>query len=114
MISESLRSLVLSINQAVHGVSATITRPSPDDAPIAATVIWGVEPVTDGQPYGSDLRRVEPRRLMTVARGDVPTLPRGTEIIAPELAGQADKTWVVDGLERTLADQWRAFVKLKN
>jgi hypothetical protein len=38
----------------------------------------------------------------------------GTMIVAAEIDGDAAKTWVVDGIERALADQWRAFVKLKN
>lgn len=109
-----LRTLVLSVNQAVHGVSATVTRPAPDSTPIDTTVIWSVEPVSEGQPYGSDFHRVEPRKVLVVSRADVPTLPRGTTITAPEVDGEANKAWVVDGLERTLADQWRAFVKLQN
>ena len=44
----------------------------------------------------------------------MPTLPRGTVIVAPEVQGGADKTWSVDGLEQSLTDQWRAFVKLTN
>ena len=118
----SLRSLVLGINQAVLGVTAaSVTRPAPDNTPITVgadghplKVIWAVEPVSDGQPYGSDLHRVEPRKVLAVSRADVPTLPRGTTITAPGIDGEANKTWVVDGLERTLADQWRAFVKLQN
>lgn len=110
----SLRSLVLGINQAVHGVAATVTRPAPDNAPIATSVIWLVEPVGDPQPYGSDFRRGEPRRIAAIAKSDVPELPRGTLIVAPEIAGAANKTWLMDGIERSLADQWRVFVKLSN
>jgi hypothetical protein len=110
----SLRSLVLGINQAVHGVGATITRPAPDNTPIAATVIWVVEPVGDSQPYGADFRKVEPRRTLMVPKADVPTMPRGTVIVAPEVDGESNKTWQFDGFERALADQWRIFVKLQN
>jgi len=109
-----LRSLVLSINQAVLGVPATVIRPAPENAPIATTVIWVVEPVGDGQPYGTDLRRGDPRLVMAIAKADVPTLPRGTLIEAPDVAGGSNATWLVDGFDRVLADQWRAIVKLSN
>jgi hypothetical protein len=77
-------------------------------------VIWIVEPVSDGQAYGSMLHRVDARKVMAVSRADLPTLDMGSLIVAAEIDGEASKTWVVDGIERTLADQWRAFVKLKN
>lgn len=109
-----LRSLVLELNQAVHGVSATVTRPAPDNAPIATTVIWLVEPANDAQPYGSDFRRGEPRRLMAITKADVPTMPRGTVVVAPEVPDGPDRTWLLDGIERALADQWRVFVRLSN
>lgn len=110
----SLRSLVLGINQAVHGVTATITRPAPDQAPITTTVIWTVEPVSDTQPYGTDLRRGDSRKVLTLSKADVPTVPRGTVVVAAEIDGESAKTWVIDGIERALADQWRVFVKLQN
>jgi hypothetical protein len=110
----SLRALAFGISQAVHGVPATVTRPAPDNTPIVTTVIWAVAPVSDGQPYGSMLHRVDSRKVMAISRSDVPTLDMGTMIVAAEIDGDAAKTWVVDGIERALADQWRAFVKLKN
>lgn len=109
----SLRSLQLGINQAVHGVSATIT--TPGDPAIEADVIWTVEPTNDNQPYGTDLRAGGPRRLLTIAKADLAGQPpRGTVIVAPEIDGGTNKTWVVEGLDRSLADQWRVFVKLQN
>lgn len=109
-----LRSLVLSINQAVHGVAATVTRPAPDNAPIETTGIWQVAPLEEQQPFGTDFRRVEPRRVMVLSRADVPTIPRGTVIVAPETLDGVDKTWKVDGLDRTEGDHWRAIVVLVN
>lgn len=105
---------MLGITQAVLGVAAAVTRPGLDFTPITTTVIWGIEPVGDGQPYGTDFHRGEPRRTLTIAKADVPTMPRGTVIIAPEVEGESAKTWVVDGIERALADQWRVFVKQQN
>lgn len=110
----SLRALAFGINQAVLGVPATVTRPAPNNTPIVTTVIWAVAPASDGQPYGSALHRVDSRKVMAISRSDVPTLDNGTVIVAAEIDGDTAKTWVVDGIERTLADQWRAFVKQRN
>jgi hypothetical protein len=111
----SLRGLVLGIGQDVLGVPATITRPAPLNTPIATTAIWLVEPVSDGQPYGTDFRRGAPRKVLVIAKADVPECPdRGTVIVAPEVAGESNKTWLVDGTDRVLADQWRVIVKLQN
>jgi hypothetical protein len=108
----SLRALAFGINQAVHGVPATIT-PHGGSA-ISTSVIWMVEPQSDPQPYGSDLRRADPRRIAAIAKADVPALERGDVIVAPEVEGETNKTWKVDGVDRSLVDQWRAIVKLQN
>ena len=108
-----VRALVLSLNQSVHGVPATVTRPSPDDTPITTTVLWpSAVPNQEDQPYGLDLGRKGPRRVMAISRADVPSLPMGTTIVAPEQPDGANVTWRVDGLERVEADTWRAIVML--
>lgn len=109
-----LRSLVLELNQAAHGVDATVTRPAPDNAPIATTGIWVTAPLDEQQPHGTDLYRREPRRVMVLTRSTVPTLPRGTSVIAPERQGGANKNWVVDEVERAEGDHFRAILKLVN
>jgi len=95
-----LRTLALEINLAAHGVSATVTRPAPDDTPVSTTGIWYTQPLDETRPFGTDFQR-----------RDLSTLPRGTTIVAPETIGGTDKTWVVDGLERVEADTWRAIVR---
>lgn len=107
-----LRTLALEINLAAHGVSATVTRPAPDDTPVETTGIWHTAPPEDAQPYGTDFRRREPRRILALPRADLPTMPRGTTISAPETIGGTAKTWTVDGLERVEADTWRVLVTL--
>lgn len=109
-----LRTLALEINLAAHGVAATVTRPAPDDTPIDTTAIWQTEPNQDAQPFGSDFIKTEPRRVLALPRSDVPTVPRGTLIVAPEATGGANKNWRADGLERTTADTWRVLVALVN
>jgi hypothetical protein len=109
-----LRSLVLELNQAAHGVNATVTRPAPDNAPIATKGIWRVAPLDERQPYGTDFHNRVPRRVFVLSRSDVPTLPRGTVVVAPEVMGGADKTWKVDGLEPTEGDYFLAVMLLVN
>jgi len=108
-----LRTLALSLNLSAHGVPAVVTRPVPDEAPISTTGIWApTEPQQDGQPVGTDFRRLDSRRVLALPRSDVPSLPRGTTIVAALHSGGAEKTWIVDGLDRVEADTWRAIVKL--
>ena len=47
---------------------------------------------------------------------EVPTMPRGTVIVAPERKGASAQTWVVDGLADSHAvdiDQVKASVRLQ-
>lgn len=98
------------------GLPITVTRPDPYNDPVQTTGIWIstdhmggglVEP----RPYGTDFQRREPRRLLAVTRNDqLPTLPRGSSVVAPEYLGGPAKTWTVDGLEHVEADCWRALL----
>ncbi len=108
----SLRTLVLSLNQSAHGVSATVTRVAPSDTtPITTTVLWpSAQPLQEDPAYGLDLGRKAPRRVMAISRADVPTLPMGTTVVAPEQPDGTNMTWRVDGMERVEADTWRAIV----
>lgn len=90
---------------AAFGVAATVTRPAPDNTPIATTAIWlGAE--EDSQPYGTDFTRREPRRLLTLSRAALPTLLRGSLVEAPEVAGGTVQRWRVDGLAQPVDPEW--------
>lgn len=95
----SVQTLRLDASFSVLGVPATVTRPAPDDTPIATTGIWQ-SPLEEDAPFGTDLNRREPRRVLALRRDSVPTLPRGTRVLAPEKPGGANKAWSVDGLEQ--------------
>ena len=45
-----LRTLALEINLAAHGVSATVTRPAPDDTPVSTTGIWYTQRLDETRP----------------------------------------------------------------
>jgi hypothetical protein len=109
-----LQDLVQGINFAVHGVSATVTRPWPDEAPIVTKGIWltaGLtRPVTDPYPRDMALQRRERERVIAISLTDVPTIPTGTRIDAPEVAGGAIRAWRVDSLEYEDAIHRRVFV----
>lgn len=102
---------------SAFGVAATVTRPAPDNAPIPTTGIWfkpggSQQDELQTQPYGTDLRRWDSRRLIALPRSEVATLPNGTTIAAPEDADGAVKTWRVDGLAPgTDSEFWQAIVK---
>lgn len=104
-----LRALVLDVNFEAHGVAATVTRPAPNNIPIATRVIW-VTPVTVGVPSDMDFQRNEPLRIIALKRSDVPTVPKGTLIDAPPKAGDASQLWRVDAFDREEADHKRVIV----
>jgi hypothetical protein len=61
-------------------------------------------------PSSSDLQRREPRRVFSVCRSDVPTLPRGSRIDAAERSGDVVQAWRVDEPAGADADHVRAIV----
>lgn len=104
------RDLVLDLNIEIHGMDMTVTRPAPDDTPIATRGIW-LTTETMEVPAGGGFVRREPYRVLAFSRRPVPTLPEGTLIQAPERMGGTPETWVVDGHHQTFADHYRAIVK---
>ena len=102
----ALRGRVLAANLAAHGVPATVTRPSPDNAPVALTGIW-LTPIAEEQlPAGRDYPRADPRRIFAIPKSALTGVPRQTFIDVAE-PGQALRKWRVDGYERADADHWR-------
>lgn len=89
------------------GVDAIVTRPSQDA--IETSVVW-INPTTDPFPSGAALQMADPQRLLTVRRDEVPTLPTGTVIQAPEFEDGPIKTWKVDSIAHYEADLIRALV----
>jgi hypothetical protein len=104
-----LRHLVLDLNLAVHGVDAVVTRPAPYDTPILARCMW-MTPLTEDFPATTDFSRREPRRIAVFGRDDLPRLPKGTLILAPEQAGGTPVRWRTDGTDRVEADKVHVFV----
>jgi hypothetical protein len=106
-----LRALALDLNVSAHGVDATVTRPAPDNAPIQTRGIWVTTPLEEPRAYGTDFQRREPRRVLALARSAVPTLPRGTTVVAAETIDGTVKTFRVDGLDpMVVPEQWRAIL----
>jgi hypothetical protein len=104
-----LRALTRELTQAAFGVAATVSVilvGSPDvDPPIAQVVettgVW-MTLSPEPQPFGVDLGRREPRRVLAIPiSSTLTTVPRGTLIEAADEPGGTVRTWRVDGLERS-------------
>lgn len=91
------------------GVSIVVTRPAPDDIPIETTGIWMVLPLDEARPVGTDFQRRDPRQVLAIPRlATLPTLPRGTTLLAPEFAAGPVKGWRIEGFEQPArVDEWR-------
>lgn len=104
-----LRALVRDLNFAAHGFPITVTRPYPDDEEIETRGIW-VLPLTVDTPGGIEFTRRDPQRVLALRKDEVPTVPRGTVVLAPEYSGGEDRRWRVEGPERIEADHVRVLV----
>lgn len=102
-------SVALDALYGVGALDAVVTRPAPDDTPIATSVLW-VTPTTDDAPQGQAFRRREPVKIAALRKADVPTLPHGTQIVAAEVEGGPERTWRVDRIAVSEPDLWRAVV----
>lgn len=80
----AVRALCLETHFDVYGVDAVVTRPAPDDTPIATRLIW-MTPQPDDLPRGGVFQRQEPRVVVALPRASVPTVPIDTTILAPTL-----------------------------
>lgn len=106
----TLRGLVVAQNVRTFGVPATVTRPAPDDTPIETSgAIW-VTPVTEEQPSGVAFSRRERRRVLALLTSEVPTVPRGTVIEAPDERDGDTQRWVVQSVEIAEAEHVRVVV----
>lgn len=105
----AVRSVVLEANLAAHGLTATsVTTPENDYEDVR--FLW-LTFENESMPSGGGFSKREPIRVMVFRRADVPEIPKGTRIEAPERYGEGDSTWVVDGRERSESDHHRVVVR---
>jgi hypothetical protein len=88
-------------------VPATVTVPG--GGPLITRGIW-VSPLTQDMPGSGGVRRREPKRVLALPLADVPTVPRDTAIVAPEMAGLTAQRWRVEGFESVEVDHVRVIV----
>lgn len=96
----------LALALAVFGVPVTVTRPG--EAPVVTTGIW-LAPVPV-QTDGVLLATAALQRVLSLPRAALPTVPRGTQITAPETADGAVATWAVEAVLGQAADEVRVAV----
>ncbi len=88
-------------------VPATVRPPGAES--IETSGVW-VTATTDGHPGGFGVQRREAVRVLALKRAEVPSVPKGTAILAPETAAGAVLRWRVDGFEVVEADCLRVVV----
>ena len=92
---------------AAFGVAAVVTPPGEDA--IDTTVIW-VNPAVESVPTGQEFQRTEPIRILALSRDEVPSVPHGTLIVAPERKDDVARQWLVDSPVGIDADQTKVLV----
>jgi hypothetical protein len=102
-----LRALVLELNFSAHGFPVTVTPVSGPE--VETRGIWLTNTLLD-VPGSAEFHRREIRRVIALSKTDVPMLPRGSLVIAPERAGSEPRQWRVDGVEGSEADHQRVVV----
>ncbi len=88
------------------GVAAEVTLPG--EEPVPTTVIW-LPPVAL-QTLGVLSQTNRPLPVLALVKADVPSVPTGTQIDAPELEGGDIKSWVVEAVIGMTADEIRVVV----
>ncbi len=81
---------------ALSVVATSITPPG-EAAITGARWTWNGNLIEEHAASAS-LQRREPRRVASVQRSEVPEIPRGTIVVAPEEPDAADQTWRVDAV----------------
>ena len=92
----------LSLAMDAFSVPAVVTLKS--ENPVTTRGVW-LSPEAVGFDVGDEYQGRAPKRIMAIGKSDVPTIPRGTKIVAPEESGEATKTWEVQESARVQNDQ---------
>jgi hypothetical protein len=100
----------MDVHVRAFSVAITVTPPLEDT--VDTYGIW-LSPLVEEDPIGTELARREPRRVMAITIEDLETIPRGTEIVAPEMENDEEITWLVDGTELKRADEIRVILVRK-
>lgn len=87
----------LALGQTFDALSVPITVTVPSGAPVTTTGIWS-KPLTEAMPYGQEMARVDPRKVLVIQRtSTLDAVPRGSVILAAETDDGTVRTWQVDG-----------------
>lgn len=103
----------LDVAFGVFGLPATLALSGegqlPHEAEVAVTVVWLPAPSTS-LPPGVDVSAVEPRNRLAFRRSEVPMLHQGSLVKVPAVGGGPIKTWRVDVIEESSAEEVRVLV----
>lgn len=109
-----VRQLALDAVFSAHGVPAKVTRP--DLQPITTRVLW-VPDNTGFSGWGAndetnlEITRAVGRRVMALRISEVPSVPVGTIVVAPEAQGKDDITWRVSEIRHLDSELSRVLVQ---
>lgn len=88
-------------------VAAVVTPPGGDA--VETTGIW-VTPATEDFPPAADVKKREQRRVFSLRRAEISSVPLRTLIEAPDYGSNVVRRWRVDGFDRLESDILRVVV----
>lgn len=101
------REVSLEINLYIHGLVVAVI--VGDAEAVETRGIW-LTNVTESIPSSTDFARRQPSRVMALSRYEVPTIPIGSIVVAPEYYGADSRAWRVDGLVSKEAQHSRVYL----
>jgi hypothetical protein len=107
----ALRALANELSLDAFGLPVTIT--VPNGAPMTTTGIWA-QPLAEAMPFGVDLSRRDPRKVLVIPRTTtLDAVPRGSVILAAEEESGAVQTWKADGMDGQATSTWLRIVVIR-
>jgi len=89
----------LAMGQIFDTLSLSITVTIPGGEAVTTTGIW-TKPLDEAMPFGQDMPRREPRKVLAIPRATtLDAVPRGSVILAPEIDDGTVLTWRADGYD---------------
>jgi hypothetical protein len=107
----ALRALANELSLDAFGLPVTVT--VPNGVAVTTTGFWS-QPLAETMPFGNDLSRRDPRKVLVLPRTTtLDAVPRGSVILAAEEESGTVQTWKADGIDGQVTSTWQRIVVIR-